>query len=70
MVLRNIPVNTYLLEVNNKITITRCEICSKLAITTPVLVVLLLILTLNIFYTLLLCFIVNFEDVIVSWDYK
>ena len=29
------PTNTYLLNVNNKNTRKRCEICSKLTITTP-----------------------------------
>ena len=32
----NIPVNIYLLKVNNKNTNKRCEICSYLTINTPV----------------------------------
>ena len=33
---RKIPVGIYLLKVNNRITRSRCEICSKLTIKTPV----------------------------------
>ena len=32
---RNSPGNNYLLKVNNRDTIKRCEICSKLTIKTP-----------------------------------
>ena len=48
--------NIYLFKVNNKNTIKRCEICSKLAIKTPGditdIVLVFLLLTLNIFHTI------------------
>ena len=47
-----IPASIYLLKVNNRNTRTRCEICLKLAINTPDLLV-SLSLSLNIFHTLL-----------------
>ena len=46
------PAGNRMVKVNNRNTRTRCEICSKL--------------TLNIFHTLF--FIVNFEQVIASWE--
>ena len=48
---RTVPVGIYLLKVNNRITRTMCEICSKLTINT-----LVLLLTWNIFHTLFQCF--------------
>ena len=50
-------------KVNNRNTRTRCEICSKLIIGV---VLVSLLLTLNIFLTLLGAFIVNFEQANVS----
>ena len=51
------PAGIYLLKVNNRNIRTRCEICSKLTIKATVNVVLVsLLLTLNIFHTLLYCF--------------
>ena len=65
----SIPAGIYLLKVNNRNTITRCEICSKLIIKTPeqrqCVILVSLLLTLNIFHTL---FYVNFEHVIAGWD--
>ena len=55
-VLRSYPANIYLLKVNNRNIRTWCEICSKLTIKTPErhhVVLLSLLLTLNIFHTLL-----------------
>ena len=62
-----IPANIYLFKVNNR---RRCEICSKLTVKTPerrqwhrsVFIV-----TLNIFHTFFSVFIVDFEQVSVSW---
>ena len=51
----------YLIKVNNRNTRTRCEICSKLTIMTSNVVLVSLLLALNIFPTLLQCFIVNIE---------
>ena len=52
------PNGNCMFKVNNKNITTRCEICSMLAITTPVIGVILmsLLLNLNIFHTLLFCF--------------
>ena len=51
------PAGNYIFEVNNRNTRTRCEICSKLTITTVNGVVLVsLLFTLNIFHTLFWCF--------------
>ena len=59
------PANNYMFKVNNKNTRSRCEICSKLTIKTPErrhendvngFVLVFLLLTLNIFHTLLQCF--------------
>ena len=61
----------YLLKSNYRSTRTRCEICSKLIIKTPVrpgVVLLSLSLTLNIFHTLCVS-VVNFEHVIAGWDF-
>ena len=52
--LAHLPTNIYLLEVNNRNTRKRCEICSKLTIKTPEL--LFLLLTLNIIHFLFYCF--------------
>ena len=49
-----ISVGIYLLQVNNRNTRTRCEICSKLTIKTP------------LFYSIVS--VVNFEHVIAGWD--
>ena len=51
------PADYYLFKVNNRNTTTRCEICSKLTTKMPIDVVpVSLLLTLNIFHTLLYCF--------------
>ena len=66
----NRPADIYLLKVNNKNTRTSCEICSKVTIKTPndgSSIVLVSLLTLNIFHTLFQYFFANFEKVIVGW---
>ena len=56
-VLRSSPANIYLFKVNDRNTRKRCEISSKLTIEIPDDVVLLLsLLTLNIFHALVLVF--------------
>ena len=58
----NIPDGIYLLKVNNRTTRTSCEICSKLTIKIPEkngangVVLVSLLLTLNIFHSLVQCF--------------
>ena len=66
----NNPTNIYLFKVNNRNTIKRCEICSKLTIKTPErldVALVFLLLTLNIFHTLSTVSIVYLEEVNVSW---
>ena len=46
------PAGNYMFKVNNRKTRTRWEICSKLTIKTPGVVLVSLLLTLNIFHTL------------------
>ena len=60
------PAGIYLLKANNRNTRARCEICSNLTISFWCLLVLLL-LTLNIFLTLFQCF-YYFEHVIAVWE--
>ena len=48
------PGSIYLLKINNRSTKTRCEICSKLKIKTPVQALVALLLNLNISPTLFL----------------
>ena len=50
------PVGNYMFKVNNRNSRTRSEICSKLTMMTPGVVLVSLLLTLNIFYTLFWCF--------------
>ena len=50
------PVGIYLLKANHRNSRTRCEICSKLTRCSIGVVLVSLLLTLNIFHTLLLCF--------------
>ena len=53
---RLVPAGIYLLKVNNRNTRARCEICSKLTIKTPDHHLVFLLLILNNFHTLFLCF--------------
>ena len=62
----SIPAGIYLLKVNNRNTRIRCEIYYQNDAISLVLVSLLL--TLNIFHTLLWYFYFNFEHVIADWD--
>ena len=58
------PVGNYMFKVNNRNSRTRCEICSKLTITT---VLVFLILTLNIFHSLFCVSIVKFGQANAGW---
>ena len=60
------PAGNYLFKVNNRNTITRCEICSKLTIVNSVVLVSLL-LTLTYFTPCYSVSIVNFEHVIAGF---
>ena len=50
------PANIYLFQVNNRNIRKRCEICLKLTIKTPDIVLVVLLSTLNIFHTFFRCF--------------
>ena len=66
----NNPAGKYKFKVNNRKTRTRCAMCLKLAIKTPV-VLISLLLALNIFHTLFTPIsVVNFEQVNAFWEKK
>ena len=62
------PSQHYLLNVNNRNTSSRCEICSKLSIKTPGVVLVSLLLTWTYFTPWSNVSIVNFEHIIAIWD--
>ena len=55
------PTGIYLLEFSNINSRIKCEICSKLTIEAPDVVLVSLLLTLNMFGTLFKCFLAKFE---------
>ena len=51
-IFRSYPFGNYMFQVTNRNTRTRCEICSKVTIKTPDVVLVSYLLTLNIFHSL------------------